>query len=53
MGHQGSSVKCLPSAQVMIPGSWDPAHARLLAQYRVCFFFCPSSYSCSLSLFLK
>ena len=23
------SVKCLPSAQVVIPGSWDGAHLRL------------------------
>ena len=49
------SVRCLPSVQVMIPGSGAgmKPHIRLLAQQGVCFslFLCPSPWSCSLFLF--
>ena len=34
---EAQSVRCLPLAQVMVPGSWDPGHVGLPAQRGVCF----------------
>lgn len=46
-------INCLPSAQIMIPGSWDRAHIGFPAQQGMCFSLslCPSpTHALSLSL---
>jgi len=46
-------VKCLPSAQVMIPGSWDQVLSWAPCSAGVCFSLCRFPLSCSLTFSLK
>ena len=45
----GSAVEHLPSAQVVISGSWNEPHIGFPAERRVCFSLCSSLHSCALS----